>query len=91
MLMVASGVFLGLAADAAWDAREDRRLEDRYLLNLAEEMRGAQEELRIDEELRAHRLSSLESLQAEFETRKRNRSPVAMLTTLTHLDPLEAA
>ena len=69
MVVVAAGVFLGLAADAAWDARQDRALEARYLDGLLAEMRGAREELQLDNNLRSERLRSLELLQAEFDTR----------------------
>ncbi len=66
---VAAGVFLALAADAAWDGHQERQLEGRYLQNLLVEMRAAQAEIQLDNDRRAFQLESLESLRAQFEAR----------------------
>jgi len=61
------GVFLGLAADAAWDSRTEHAREREYLAALLEEMREARAEFDTDQDARRIRLAGIESLQAEFD------------------------
>ncbi len=53
LIVIAAGVFLGLAGDAAWDARQERATERGYLVDLRTEMLLAAEELAEDNRRRA--------------------------------------
>ena len=77
LALVAAGVLLALAADAAWDRRQDRAEEARYVANLLEEARSALDEIERDQNLRLTFVAIADSLEAQFTRRSAPDSVVA--------------
>jgi hypothetical protein len=67
LTIIVVGVLLALAADAAWDAHNDRQRERTYLVALLAEMQTAQGELERDQMNRAERTAALDSLANRFD------------------------
>jgi hypothetical protein len=71
------GVFLGLAADAAWDAHQERDREGQYLEALLVEMLEVRAEFDADQEIRSSRLAGVDSVIAQFAARTATDDSIA--------------
>ena len=77
LIVVAVGVFLALAADAAWQRHQDRSQEDRYIRHLRTELLSARSELTSDRTTRLERMAVLDSLQGQVGRRTVSDTTVA--------------
>lgn len=69
LAVIAVGVFVGLAADAAWEDRQERVREQVYLREIRSELLLAQEEIRVDNGRWRGWLAATDSLLAHFDSR----------------------
>jgi hypothetical protein len=69
LVVIAAGVFLGLAGDAAWDSRQERAAERGYLTDLRAEMLLASDELAQDLRRRARWVAQTDSILSQIEQR----------------------
>jgi hypothetical protein len=74
---IALGVFLGLAADAAWDTHQSKDREGEYLQALQVEMLEVKAEFDTDQGIRLSRLAGIDSVLAQFADRTATDESIA--------------